>query len=228
MTSTAEADLSPSRREKIYQAARSLFFQYGYRGTSMAMIAEKAGYSKKAIYLDYRNKDDLFLHLVAEGTAILLEQLLQIPHAELAVDEAIAAFFRVYYDFADQYEEYFKMAFAEATPAVAANTPIALQQRLVDLSRACLDEAVKVARRAIEAGIVMPMDPHEAAGVFLAAATGNIMLAKGAGRILFTSETLDQISEKSIRIILRGILTRPDEAANLLSSSSSTAVSRRR
>ncbi|MFO8048425.1 MAG: TetR/AcrR family transcriptional regulator [Desulfosudaceae bacterium] len=216
MTRAADLKKAPlPRRDKIYQAARSLFFQYGYRGTSMAMIAKKAGYSKKAIYLDFRNKNDLFLNLVTEGTTILLNKLLEIPHEELEVEEAIVAFFHVYYDFADQYGEYFKMTFSEATPEVVASTPVELQQKLVELTRACLEEAVKVARRAIEAGIVIPMDPREAAGVFLSAATGNIMLAQGAGQTLFTGDMLENISRKSIKIILRGILVRPDNADEL-------------
>ncbi len=208
-------ETSQPRKTKIYNAARDLFFQYGYRGTSMDMIARKAGYSKKAIYLDYHNKDDLFLHLVVEGTAILLDNLLRIPHEQLAVEEAIIAFFKVYYDFATQYEEYFKMAFSEATPEVVANTPLALQQKLAGLSRACMDEAVKVARRAIEAGIVIPIDPWEAAGVFLGAATGNIMLAKGAGQTLFAPDVLKSINAKSVKIILRGIRVLPGDGADL-------------
>ncbi|MEW6078815.1 MAG: TetR/AcrR family transcriptional regulator [Thermodesulfobacteriota bacterium] len=203
------------RKDRIYNAARDLFFKYGYRGTSMDMIARKAGYSKKSIYLDYRNKDDLFLNLVAEGTAILLDKLLQIPHERLEVEDAIVAFFKVYYDFSSQYSEYFKMAFSEATPEVVANSPPALQRKLADLSRACMEEAVKVARRAIEAGIVIPIDPWEAAGVFLGAATGNIMLANGAGQTLFAADKLDNISAKSVKIILRGIRVRPGDGADL-------------
>lgn len=203
------------RKDRIYNAARDLFFKYGYRGTSMDMIARKAGYSKKSIYLDYQNKDDLFLSLVVEGTAILLDKLLQIPHEQLEVEEAIIAFFKVYYDFAAQHEEYFKMAFSEATPEVVANTPLALQQKLAGLSRACMEEAVKVARRAIEAGIVIPIDPWEAAGVFLGAATGNIMLAKGAGQTLFAADILKTISAKSVKIILRGIRVSPGDGSEL-------------
>ncbi len=216
MTAPNKQKKNPDQRKtKIYNAARNLFFQYGYRGTSMAMIAAKAGYSKKAIYLDYRNKNDLFLNLVVEGTGILLDRLLQIPHEELGVEAAITAFFKVYYEFAAQHEEYFKMAFSEATPEVVANTPGELQQELARLSRACMEEAVKVARRAIDAGVVIPMDPWQAAGVFLGAATGNIMLAKGAGQTLFSEEDLEKISEKSIKIILRGILARSEDAVPL-------------
>ncbi len=205
-----------ARKIKIYNAARDLFFKYGYRGTSMEMIARQAGYSKKSIYLDYRNKDDLFLNLVVEGTAILLDKLLQIPHERLEVEEAIVAFFKVYYDFSSQYESYFKMAFSEATPELVANTSAEVQQKLAKLSQACLEEAAKVARRAIEAGIVIPIDPWEAAGVFLGAATGNIMLAKGAGQALFATESLKRISDKSIKIILRGIRAVPGDGTDLL------------
>ena len=212
----AEKKGAAARKTKIYNAARDLFFKYGYRGTSMEMIARQAGYSKKSIYLDYRNKDDLFLHLVVEGTAILLDKLLQIPHERLEVEEAIIAFFKVYYDFSSQFEAYFKMAFSEATPELVANASAEVQLKLAELSQACMEEAATVARRAIEAGIVLPIDPWTAAGVFLGAATGNIMLARGAGQTLFAAESLKSISDKSIKIILRGIRVAPGDGTDLL------------
>lgn len=58
------------RRIKIVNAARKLFFKNGYKGTTIANIAKQAEYSKRAVYLDFKTKDDLFVTICMEGLEI--------------------------------------------------------------------------------------------------------------------------------------------------------------
>lgn len=198
------------RKEKIFKAAFELFEKYGYRGTSMSMIAKKAGYSKKALYLDFRGKDDLLLHIITYGTEQLLDELQKIPHETLSIKGAIKAFFKTYHDFSLSHKHYFRMAFTETTPEMLAKADPTTLQKLMLVAFACVNEAVKVAQRAIDAKIVVPVDPWETAGVFLATATGNLAFTLGGGQAVFTPEAMDAINNNSIDIILRGILTDPD------------------
>jgi AcrR family transcriptional regulator len=50
-------------RERILAAAMTLFGRYGYRRTSMEDIASEAGLSRAALYLRFRNKEDIFREL---------------------------------------------------------------------------------------------------------------------------------------------------------------------
>src|SRR3974390_67917 len=47
-------------REKILDAARELFIKSGYDGVSMRKIADKIEYSPTAIYVHFKDKDELF------------------------------------------------------------------------------------------------------------------------------------------------------------------------
>jgi len=47
-------------REKILDAARELFVAEGYDGVSMRKIADKIEYSPTAIYVHFKDKDELF------------------------------------------------------------------------------------------------------------------------------------------------------------------------
>ncbi len=49
------------KKEQLMVAAVQQFAQFGYEGTSMAMIAEAVGIKKQSIYSHFKNKDDLFL-----------------------------------------------------------------------------------------------------------------------------------------------------------------------
>jgi AcrR family transcriptional regulator len=53
-------------REALLQAAQELFAERGYRDASVDEIAERAGYSKGAVYWHFPSKDDLFFALMEE------------------------------------------------------------------------------------------------------------------------------------------------------------------
>ena len=52
-----------STRERILSAAVTLFGRYGFKRTSMEDIASEAGLSRAALYLQFRNKEDIFRDL---------------------------------------------------------------------------------------------------------------------------------------------------------------------
>jgi TetR/AcrR family acrAB operon transcriptional repressor len=52
-------------RLKVIDAGLRLFSQYGYSGTTLAMIAKDAGMSRGPIYWHFKNKDELFEAVIA-------------------------------------------------------------------------------------------------------------------------------------------------------------------
>lgn len=67
-------------RRRIIQAASELFAEQGYTGTSMDQIAEAAGVSKGTIFYNYKNKADLFEHLISESAAAIADQIQMARH----------------------------------------------------------------------------------------------------------------------------------------------------
>lgn len=51
-------------REHLLQAAAHVFAERGYHGASLDEVAAAAGFSKGAVYSNFRNKEDLFLALL--------------------------------------------------------------------------------------------------------------------------------------------------------------------
>ncbi len=58
-----------AKRERITQAARSLFLSGGYLGTSMDAITAGAGVSKQTLYAYFPSKLDLFTSIVTDQLA---------------------------------------------------------------------------------------------------------------------------------------------------------------
>ncbi|OLP00603.1 TetR family transcriptional regulator [Mycolicibacterium porcinum] len=51
-------------RERVLEAALSLFAEHGVNGTSLQMIADRLGVSKAAVYYQFHSKDDIVLAVI--------------------------------------------------------------------------------------------------------------------------------------------------------------------
>jgi AcrR family transcriptional regulator len=197
--------LLKDRRAEVLGAARWLFFSRGYRGTTIQQIAERAGYSKRTVYLDFRNKDELFMTLCAEGGQVLLGKLNEIPPNGLSVAESLECILQVFVEFARENREYFRMIFSEATPEIVANCGKELQQGVATLERSLMSVIVRLAERAMREGDIAPGDPWETAGIFVGTAAGIVLLSMGGSQTVFSQESLEKLVKKAIRTFWRGL-----------------------
>jgi len=193
------------RREEFLDAARGLFFKKGYRGTTIQQIATQAGYSKRTVYLDYLNKDELFIRVCVEGGELLLMKLTEARLEDLSVEASIEQMMSAYIAFSHEHSEYFRMIFSESTPEIVANCPAELRDRVAYLERACLGVLVDWTERAIRERLITQIDPWEAAGILFGAATGIILLSLGGVQTVFSKEGLESLVEKAVRILWEGL-----------------------
>jgi len=205
-----------NRSQQFLNSARDLFFKKGYQGTTIEQIAKKAGYSKRAVYMDYKNKDELFMYIVAEGVSLLLNQVKEINHDQLSVEKVIEQFFDIYIQFSRDHREYFRIIFNEAKPEIIQNASIRIQQKVSELERACLNEVVKVAERAIHEKIVSNIDPWETAGIFIGSITGIILLSMGGSQTVFTQDRLNDLGKRAIQLLWLGIQTQHENGKQRL------------
>ncbi|MER6917060.1 helix-turn-helix domain-containing protein [Streptomyces sp. NPDC000594] len=66
--------LPAARRDRFFQAAVDCFVRYGYRRTSMEVLAQAADMSRPAVYQYFRNKEEVFRAAVAWGLEGLAEE----------------------------------------------------------------------------------------------------------------------------------------------------------
>ena len=68
MSRLTQSERKQRTRAELIQTARSVFLERGFHGASLDEIAERAGYSKGAVYSNFAGKDDLFLAVWAAYT----------------------------------------------------------------------------------------------------------------------------------------------------------------
>lgn len=92
-----------TRREAILSAARALFAEKGYDGTSTAEIAERAGVAHGTLFHHFRTKENLLLEMGETLTATYLEGLSQLPLTEGTGWQALECALRYHFEFMQQH-----------------------------------------------------------------------------------------------------------------------------
>ena len=87
-THTQWEEIRGKSREKILNAAISLFSSIGYFSTSVSKIAQKAGVSKGLLYNYFESKDHLLLAIV-EKTMNLLDDVFRTGKKDLTANEEL-------------------------------------------------------------------------------------------------------------------------------------------
>jgi AcrR family transcriptional regulator len=72
------AESQAQTRTQLVKTARQLFFEDGYHPTSLEKVADAAGFSKGAVYSNFRNKDELCIAVLDEVRAERLAEILDI------------------------------------------------------------------------------------------------------------------------------------------------------
>ncbi|HKS43554.1 MAG TPA: TetR/AcrR family transcriptional regulator [Amycolatopsis sp.] len=79
MPRLTRAESQAHTRDRLIATATELFLRDGYSGTSLGKVAQAAGYSKGAVYSNFRSKDELCLAVLdrirAERDATMAESL---------------------------------------------------------------------------------------------------------------------------------------------------------
>lgn len=148
---------SDKRTERILAAALEVFARHGFRKTSMQDIADAAGISRAALYLRFRNKEDIF----RSGSEAIHADVLQRTEAAFGAAEpffdrlqhgllAFALGFRAPLDSGGHAEELF-----DANMALAGDITERTQDELLRLIR-------KQLAQALTAGEIVSAQGHDA------------------------------------------------------------------
>src|SRR5258708_32976215 len=79
-------------RDKLLATAKTCFLRDGYAATSLDGIADAAGYSKGAVYSNFKNKDELCLAVLDKIRAERAAQLVASVADKRTLEERIRGF----------------------------------------------------------------------------------------------------------------------------------------
>jgi AcrR family transcriptional regulator len=77
MARKTRAEAQATTRAQLVATAKQMFFKDGYHPTSLDKVADAAGYSKGAVYSNFRNKDELCTAVLDEVRAERLGEVIE-------------------------------------------------------------------------------------------------------------------------------------------------------
>ncbi|MDA8320027.1 MAG: TetR/AcrR family transcriptional regulator [Actinomycetota bacterium] len=101
----------PARRRQLLGAAREVFVAQGYHAAAMDEIAERAGVSKPVLYQHFPGKLELYLALLDESAAELIDAVSQALASTSDNRERVPATFRAFFDYVSGVGEAFRLVF---------------------------------------------------------------------------------------------------------------------
>ena len=88
-TNKLSEETTAARRKAIFTAAFECFLQYGYAKVSLDDIAKKARLSRPLLYLQFKNKEDLFVEMLRDLYMGLISEAHHIPELKISKKEKL-------------------------------------------------------------------------------------------------------------------------------------------
>ena len=120
------------RRAQVLAAAREVFVAQGYHTAGMDDIAVRAGVSKPVLYQHFPGKLDLYVALLDDGIASLLDSLRNALGSTSDNKQRVRGAISAYFDFMDDPDGAFRLVFESDLP----NEPV-VRDRLEAADAAC-------------------------------------------------------------------------------------------
>ena len=99
------------RRAQVLRAAREVFVAQGYHTAAMDDIAERAGVSKPVLYQHFPGKLDLYVALLDDGIAVLLDTLRASLEATTDNKQRVRGAIAAYFAFVDDPDGAYRLVF---------------------------------------------------------------------------------------------------------------------
>jgi AcrR family transcriptional regulator len=188
-------------RQKVLDAARTLFAERGYEPATIRDIAKGAGMSTGAVFANFQDKAELFEAVLSEDLAQLAEKLKAAAAAEsTARGRVMAALTAAYHDSLEH------LPLVQAVVARSWFQPVAAEVR----TRASIKPLIMVVSDALQAGVRegelrQDADVRLLADLIYTAFLSNYRLAAYDG---WTADQLTAQMGKQVDVILAGALSR--------------------
>jgi TetR/AcrR family transcriptional regulator, cholesterol catabolism regulator len=95
----SRSEQKAATRDRVLEAARRLFVQFGYESVTIKQIADEAGVAAGSVFTTFESKADLLAYITHEDYArvVTLSKSVLEAHADRPVEEQLLQFFRVSY-----------------------------------------------------------------------------------------------------------------------------------
>jgi AcrR family transcriptional regulator len=186
-------------------AAKELFFERGYRDTTIEMITERAGVSTGAFYLYFKSKEEIYMTLYADGIDIFHRMARQaISWPGMSALARLSAVAHAYFRFYKEHTEYFEILAFIHMYETKLKERTEMSALLDEKAIALLKMIEGVIKEGIERGELTPRDTWKTTNVLWGMMDGLVMLAERKN-VMVMGVTLEDLFKEALEIIFYGV-----------------------
>ncbi len=196
----------PEKRRAIAQAARTVFGREGFTRASVDAIAAEAGVSKRTIYNHYADKEQLFLSVILEGSALVADTHMRIAERHLRkilnLEEDLISYGMEWASSPTAFTDHF--ALVRTIQAEASHIPPAVLEAWQNAGpRAFQHELARYLRAIGDRGLLTITDEQEAANHFNLLTFVNVVSKSFYGAIPVAEDEIADLVIAGVRAFLR-------------------------
>jgi AcrR family transcriptional regulator len=160
------------RRAEILSAAERIFVAHGYEATTIRKIADEVGVSSTALYMHFRDKDQILLEICSSAMEELLASNSQISAMPIDAVARVRMMLEAYVSFAMHHPNAYRLIFCGS----AEVDSIRRQHASMQIGSECLDRFASVIREIAAQGRLRVGDPRAVHQVLWSACHGMVTL----------------------------------------------------
>jgi AcrR family transcriptional regulator len=189
-------------RGRVLAAAKALFDNQGYEGTTIREIARRAGVSVGSVFTTFESKGDILSQVMQDRLDGLYAEFDRVmPHVRGSTPDRLRTLFAIHFSFESRHTRLFLAHIAAAydwtLPASAK--PMGKTPRLQEIIRECLIKGVA------EGDVDPQVEPQEIVDLLLAAYIWTYRLAAWKGA---TAAEMTTVMDRQIELIAAGFTPR--------------------
>lgn len=189
------------RRAEILEAAEHIFLAEGYHGATIRKIADEVGVSSTALYMHFRDKDQILLEICDGAIARMLVSNAEIAARPIDAVARIRLMAQAYVRFALTNPNAYQLVFCSPMQAISPEK----QEATMALGERSFEKFLGVVRELAAAGRLRTGTAESAAQVMWAACHGIVALL--ITRPTFPWAPPDELQKVMLEGILHGLVT---------------------
>jgi AcrR family transcriptional regulator len=183
------------RRAEILSAAERIFVADGYEGATIRKIADEVGVSSTALYMHFRDKDEILLEICTDAIQSLLDINTEISARPIDSVTRVRMMLEAYVQFGLHHPNAYRLVFCDSPLA-------SVEKRAItgDLGAQCFERFSSVVREISAEGRLRTGDPKTVAQILWVG-------CHGVAAMMITRPTFDWAEpEEMMRVMIDGLL----------------------
>ncbi|RIL05414.1 MAG: hypothetical protein DCC71_10495 [Proteobacteria bacterium] len=197
------------QRQRILDAARTVFFRDGFMPANLDEVAQRAGVAKGTLYRYFENKAELYVAVLSANGDAFERKMRDALEPGLSPAEQVRRTSRFYFQHWTAHREYFRIFWALENEPVIGELPEPVVAQVTALWEQCLRLLADVLERGAQGGAFAPHDSWEVANILWTLANGLIQSEEAPAAKRLRRTPLERVFEDAVELVLRGLEPAP-------------------